>query len=250
MLTVAVPTRNRSSRLTRFLRSLDDSGATGIKTLVVHDSPTEMESVLECQQQYMNYPLFNSIVMPNKSSLAELWNYCIAYSDTDWVLVCNDDAVFMKDWDKYLLDTIASEKFLQINLLHYGGFCINKRMILRNGWFDERFRGGGFEDNDWQLRIFEGGHKKHVDISHDYKFMDHLKVSDDTNWRGVNNDQWIMEKWGRIHLWDWHQPSFRVRPEIDWHPAFTKRYENKFQEESRIPFINANYVNSRKEIFH
>ena len=58
-------------------------------------------------------------------------------------------------------------------MLHYGGFCINRRMILKNGWFDERFRGGGFEDIDWQVRISESHLQMFVDISEDFKLVDH-----------------------------------------------------------------------------
>lgn len=252
MITVAVPTRDRFSRLERFINSFDDTtdrNKTNFQFFVVHDSPTQSESVRFTHRLMEHRPYFNHIVMKNKSSLAELWNYCIAFSDTDWVLVCNDDAVFKPGWHEYLIDKIREGNHLQINLLHYGGFCIHKKMILRNGWFDERFRGGGFEDNDWQLRLYEGNLKGLVDISHDFKLMDHLKYSDGTNWLGVNNESWILKKWGRNSLWNWRIPSFRKEGEIDWHPAFTKRYEDKYQESSQIRTINER-VGSQREIYH
>jgi len=184
------------------------------------------------------------IYSPTKSSLTELWNYCLIFAPTDWVLICNDDAVFKPGWLDHLEKQIASGKYWQVNLLHYGGMCLHKSMVLRLGWFDETFRGGGYEDIDWQLRIKESGIKGQIEQKHNWKFMDH-HVTTTKKWRGLNNSQWISEKWGRAG--NWKLPSYRKRPEVDWHPTYTKKYEQKFGLKSRIPEINK-MVDSGKAI--
>lgn len=239
-LTIAVPTRDRASRLKDFVRTFMETTDNGNRPqlLIVHDSPTKEESIC-ISRQAQSVIGANTIIIPEKSSLTELWNHCIMFTNTDWVLVCNDDAQFHGGWLEYLQQHLNTNQFDQINLLHYGGFCIHKRFILKVGWFDERFRGGGFEDIDHQLRVNESNYKDLVDRSQDFKLMSHHKFSDGTDWHGLNNDQWILQKWGRRDLWNWKIPSFRKHGEIDWHPAYTIRYEEKYNMKSELQAINS-----------
>jgi glycosyltransferase involved in cell wall biosynthesis len=251
MISVAVPTRHRLPKLQKFVDSFIRTTTEENRPhlLIVSDAPEASDPTIEyARSLHASLPRFDYIRNHHKKGLATLWNQCIYTSPTDWTLVCNDDAVFQDGWLAWLTEQISSGKYLQVNLLHYGGFCISKRMILKNGWFDERFRGGGFEDNDWQLRVYEGGLYSSVyNWPIDWKYMLHEKVNDGNNWRDENNYDWMAEKWGKNCCWG--TPAFRQRPEIDWHPFYTSLYERTYGETSRLAKINS-WVGAKKPAFH
>lgn len=211
---------------------------------VILDSPDALhEDYTLIQNDFLTsaFPedYIRSVIVPDKSSLTELWNLSIILAPTDWVLICNDDVTFNPGWVEYLEQQIATDKFDLIHLFHYGGMCIHKRLILKMGWFDENFNSGGFEDIDFQLRISEAGLKDRVDRSHDFirkegkvevgHFMNHHRdVQANGSWAGGNNADWICEKWGRKSPWDFRIPSFRQSLEVNWHPAYTSKYEEKY----------------------
>ena len=236
---IAVPTRNRLSRVQRFVETFLQTTEEGNRPemLFIHDSPTSDDSV----NYTSKLPHTNTLVFSEKSGLTKLWNQCIIKSNKEWVLVCNDDAIFKNGWYEHLTEQINSGKFLQINLLHYGGFCIHRKMILRNGWFDENFKGGGFEDIDWQLRLSESDSDHFLERSKDFILLDHGKFYDGTNWLGENNHHYIEQKWNKSHkswLSQKIEPSFRQLPEIDWYPRTTAMWSKYYGEESQIPQIN------------
>lgn len=251
LISVAVATRHRPGILESFIttygRSLwksvekDPTNRTPCLT-VLHDSPAglTLDSAVALADDW--HGLFNrSVWLPDKSSMTELWNMAIILSPTDWVLVCNDDIEFKPGWLEYLENTIATGKYDLIHLFHYGAFCIHKSMVLSIGWFDERFRFAGFEDNDFQLRISEAGIKDRVDRSHDFirrdggrevgHFVDHTKYvhNQHCSWGG-SNEPWFKAKWGREseQFVDWRSPFTRNAKEIDWHPIYSHKYRVKF----------------------
>jgi hypothetical protein len=207
---------------------------------IIHDSPDELyydQSVYE--GDLGDIPTMRDVVLPEKSSLTELWNWCIMLAPTDWVLICNDDTTFNPGWVEYLEEQIATDKYDMIHLFHYGGMCIHKRLILKMGWFDENFRGGGFEDIDYQLRISEAGLKDRIDRSHDFlrkegtveigHFMNHHRdVQANGSWSGENNADYMCQKWARRSPYDYTKPSCRQYREKNWHPMYTRRYEEKY----------------------
>jgi glycosyltransferase involved in cell wall biosynthesis len=236
-ISVAVPTRHRKDILVKFRNTYYDSLRFGnIPYLtVIYDAPDRHSNT--CLPGELSGGLTREIFNPDKSSLTELWNQCLIMSPTDWVLVCNDDIEFKKGWLEYLEEKIEAGEHDIIHLFHYGAMCIHKSLVLKIGWFDERFRGGGFEDNDHQLRIFEAGLKHRVDRSHDFirregnreigHFIDHTKfIHKGEGWQGCNNADWIKEKWGADLTW--RTPVVRQRSEVDWHPTMTRKYEEKF----------------------
>lgn len=249
-ISVAVPTRHRAAAISEFVNSFVDSlkqsplhhpkcnDLSEFPNLnILHDAP-DKESFEHVSYPYYEY--FNEITLPEKSSLTELWNWCIMLAPTDWVLICNDDVTFNKGWLEYLEQQIATDKYDMIHLFHYGGMCLHKRLILKLGWFDENFRGGGFEDIDYQLRISEAGLKDRIDRSHDFirkegkveigHFMNHHRdVQANGSWSGENNADWMCDKWTRKSPYDYKIPSIRKFHEIDWHPTYTYKYRVKYE---------------------
>ena len=239
LISVAVPTRHRPQCMKRFFESYQ-AATPGIASSNPHitvllDAPNDI-----CFPDTWGVNAsMQKIEIYEKSSLTELWNWGIITAPTDWVLLCNDDIVFKPGWLQYLEQQIHNTDALQINLGHYGAFCMHKSLVLRIGWHDERYMGGGYEDIDWQLRIAEAGLKDRVDNSHTFyenrpghdvgHFIDHFKSSSNEGWQGRNNSRWICMKWSRRAPAAWNRaPSIRTVAEPDWHPAYTFRYVERF----------------------
>lgn len=265
LITVAAPTRHRTDKVEKFIKSLHKTTCERNNkpyVLLINDSPESENETYELRSIVGGVvPDFQVIYSPLKKGLAALWNDCVLYAPTDWVLICNDDIVFKQDWLEYLERQIATDQFDQIMIAHYGGMCIHKRMFLKLGWFEERFMGGGFEDNDWALRISESGLKDRVDMSHSFThsevvnasrgwlrdvgpFADHYKINDgpkgtNVGWEGRNNKSFIYQKWG-YSPFDPGAPSFRRMYEVDWHPFHTWRWQDQYGIQSQIPTINEN----------
>lgn len=275
-ISVAVGTRHRYKCLKKFVKSFVDTTnrITRPHLNILHDAPDineglddsrkELDNMWEGDNKTIWAPYgpseLGQTILPSKSSLTELWNWCIMLAPTDWVLICNDDVTFNPGWVEYLEKQIATDKYDMIHLFHYGGMCIHKRLILKCGWFDENFRGGGFEDIDYQLRISEAGLKDRVDRSHDFirregkievgHFMNHHRdVKTNGSWSGENNAEWMCQKWGRKSQEDYRLPSFRKEWEQNWHPAYTRKYEEKYGIEIQFPYIGPLFINSKKEIY-
>lgn len=241
-ISVAVPTRHRVKCINRFVESFQDNTPTGHRRpylTILYDAP-KAPGASELTFKYPHKTRMQEVTVWEKSSLTELWNLGILTAPTDWVLLCNDDIVFKPGWLEYLEEQIATGKYDQINLGHYGAFCMHKSLVLKIGWHDERYRGGGYEDIDWQLRIAEAGLKDRVDNSHTFyknvpghdigAFIDHFKDGKNEGWQGENNQGWICSKWSRPTPSQWNRiPSVRAVNNIDWHPSYTKRYEKRYK---------------------
>lgn len=264
-ISVAVPTRHRLVILSKFIdtfnKSIEDIDQKPVLS-VFHDAPTNCladYSVMTADEEMGKNLGIRSILVPDKSSLTELWNQCIIFSPTDWVFICNDDIEFKSGWLEYLEKKIDEGQHDIIHLFHYGAMCIHKSLVLKIGWFDERFRGGGFEDNDHQLRIFEAGIKDRVDRSHDFirkegnreigHFIDHTKfIHMDEGWQGNNNADWIKKKWGADLTW--RTPVVRRVGEVNWHPTMTRKYEEKFGFKEQFTLNAYNSIKEQRQVRH
>jgi hypothetical protein len=67
----------------------------------------------------------------------------------------------------------------------------------------------------------------------------------------MDNEIWMIKKW-RLdnNAYAWDKPSYRREGEVDWHPAHTALYEERYGIKCRIPYINEHYVGCGKEVFH
>lgn len=249
MIEIAFPTRNRPREVRNTLESLFGTLPPGahVPIHVIHDDPPE-----ELGQESMDVvasllrPYDRQIINQDKSSLTQLWNQCILSTRSDWVLIASDDIKFQPGWYEYLKEQTESGKWLQVMMMSFCAFCVHKSMVLHIGWFDERFRGGYYEDNDWQLRVAESKLKHRVDYSRNEQLI-HNRPTTTHKWHCVNNHHWIQEKWHNIY--DWTRPSFRQVGEEKLYPLVTAGYEIDYGMKSRIPIINSTMVKNGVGVF-
>jgi glycosyltransferase involved in cell wall biosynthesis len=253
LISVAVPTRNRPAILHEFFKSFVATTPKNENTpvlTILHDSPPlgYFDGAVCFGDKYQNDNFeVRSIVVPDKSGLTRLFNLSIVFAPTDWVLICNDDITFNPGWLQYLEEKIAEGKWNAICLFNFGAICIHKSMMLKVGWFDERFDFGGHEDNDYQLRIAEAGLKDTIERSHDFirrdgdvevgHYVNHNKYvhKGSASWHG-DNSVWATQKWGHIN---YAHPCRRVYDEVDWYPKYSMQYARKFNMLPEWPLITS-----------
>jgi glycosyltransferase involved in cell wall biosynthesis len=92
--------------------------------------------------------------------LAKCFNTILRAAKHDWVVIANDDVRFDKGWKDTLLATMKEcSKAQHIVMAYprnrYACFAMSKALVARIGWWDERFTGYFYEDEDWHLRLSE-----------------------------------------------------------------------------------------------
>ena len=94
-------------------------------------------------------------------SLSRVWNWSLAQSVGDWVMISNEDIRLEENWFVDLVRDIEDNP----HALWHGPsrhFLMHRKLIERVGWFDERLTGFTFEDLDYIRRM------NHEGVSHRY----------------------------------------------------------------------------------
>lgn len=101
------------------------------------------------------------IMSPIFRGCAFMWNTCINFTNTEFILNLNDDILiknnFLNEFEEILskhTESHGNESF-KLNRV-WCHVCLSRSDILNKvGYFDERFIGLGDEDSDWSLRFKE-----------------------------------------------------------------------------------------------
>jgi len=98
---------------------------------------------------------------------SKAFNNLIIESNTDWVLITQDDMLFDSDWLDVLNNILEEKPHLeQIHLNSFNCMVFHKKTIARMGWWDERYRYfPDMCDDDWYLRTVEAlGYSPYVNV--------------------------------------------------------------------------------------
>lgn len=104
---------------------------------------------------------------PNNSSIAATWNKCIHLSDTDWLMISNDDVIWKNGWYE-IFQQKAEEGCLLIGC-GFSCFLIHKKLIELIGEFEEKLVQAYCEDTDFLLRIIKN---RGIRISQEFRKYD------------------------------------------------------------------------------
>ena len=168
----------------------------------------------------------------------------------EWLVIANDDVVFDSDWlCEFESGFIACPNALHIGMAYpsnrYSCFAVHRDLVRKIGWFDERFVGIFYEDEDWHLRLSEyakcaPGTRVHEDDEdgifaiidcalHDHGFTiaDRKRFGKTGTLSRAANENFFLDKWRRAATGGWaskgkvcgeHGNFERVLPEIEWYP--------------------------------
>lgn len=118
-----------------------------------HNKKEQDEYLTKIKLFLANFKNINFVYYEQPQGLCKLWNQLIILSKSNKIVVLNDDISISKK----LKTEIEASKILNSNfgLINgsYSHFLIDKKIINKIGWFDERFPGIGYEDHDYEIRL-------------------------------------------------------------------------------------------------
>ena len=237
-LTIAFYTKDRYEALDKALSSLTLTIPQNVPIMVLEDQP---KSRFRKNDLLIDYDNLYVVELPKKSSCAHLMNLCTLLSGTRYVMICNDDVIFNSDKWLRLSEEKIAEGFECILLYNWGVFILDKKVLPKLGYADERFTGGCHEDADLSLRVARNKIKisnltgdpttlrpeqpdtkvSEADITHNPLYYS------GACWDASFNEKFFLDKWG--------QQFGTVSPfahaqrieDVDWYPALTNFWREK-----------------------
>lgn len=111
------------------------------------------------------YPVIEQRLLPdfnlqyfdgsNVNSFSHLVNSCVAAAPAETVILMSDKVLPTKDNIKKTLE-LLDQGYGLVALYRFAFFGLRKELFRRIGCFDERFSSGGYEDDDYFIRLKEG----------------------------------------------------------------------------------------------
>jgi hypothetical protein len=102
------------------------------------------------------YDNISPIFYQQMRGCSKMWNDLIIHSPTEHILILNDDVEILNT-EKFLKncnDHTNFDSFFKINGC-FSHFVVSKKIMMKLGWFDERFLGFGEEDGDMMWRYIQ-----------------------------------------------------------------------------------------------
>ena len=87
-------------------------------------------------------------------SFSKLVNSCVASADTETVILMSDKVTPTNDDINRLLE-LLDQGYAMVAFYRLAFFGFKKQLLRKIGMFDERFVGGGYEDDDFYIRLKE-----------------------------------------------------------------------------------------------
>ena len=87
-------------------------------------------------------------------SFSQMVNDAIDDTDSEFMIFCNPKTILEVNDIEFIIGKL-SEGYCFVSTVSFGLFGLSKELIRRIGMLDERFIGGGFEDNDFAIRLLE-----------------------------------------------------------------------------------------------
>ena len=175
-----------------------------------------LQEITEWVKPYKNVSL---ITYKIPQGLCTLWNQLVIKAPSQNIFLLNEDINVSLSFKKDLLSSgILTSEFGLING-SFSHFMLNKSLIKKVGWFDERFPGIGYEDHDYEIRMTIAG-----------KQVEHYIVEGIKNERVVPKD-WSYDKNHEVILTKYSSPN-------------EKHYFSKweFSETEKIGFTYARII--------
>lgn len=175
-------TYNRKDSLIRLIDSIlstTQDKINEIKEIVIYNNNSSDGTLEELNNRYKDN---NKIVIynfeHNTRNRAKRMNFMLSRSTTDWTFLLQDDVFVKTGWFEYWTQfTNNCNDYFLINT--DGGYCIslfNKKILELNGYFDEGFCDGEYDDTDYTYRLTKDFADKvksikfdHLTFEHDYE---------------------------------------------------------------------------------
>jgi hypothetical protein len=122
------------------------------------------------------------------ASFSKLVNSCVANCDTEIVIMMSDKVLPRAEHVHQLLN-LLNKGYGFVGLYRFAFFGFKKELFRKIGPMDERFVGGGFEDDDFYIRLKEADIAMYV--THDVPYNAAESSWDQTRTQEIFIDKWI-----------------------------------------------------------
>lgn len=106
------------------------------------------------------------------NSYSELINDCVATSPTEYIIFINDRTTPYASDAKHMLE-LLEDGYAAVTKYSVGFMAFSKELIRKIGWWDERYYGGGYEDDDFVLKL----------RLHNLSYYESLEGTYDMSWK-------------------------------------------------------------------
>ena len=126
----------------------------------------------------------------NVHSFASLVNSCVEKSKTEIVILMSDK-IRPTDYDIHKTINLINEGYAFVGLYRFGFFGFKKELFRKIGPLDERYGGGGYEDDDFYIRLKEADLSMYLSHEVDY-------IKGNSSWESDTCRQHFINKWGDV----------------------------------------------------
>jgi glycosyltransferase involved in cell wall biosynthesis len=202
-LTLSITSVARPQELARTLGML--RGFPAVQVILNGPNLDDYRSVIHEHRDSVRF-----IINRRNLGIAAAWNQGIVCSNTRFVILSSDDLGFPDRWVDPLVTLLSRpDPPLQISLsypMSYACFCVDKRLMTLQGWFDHNFTRAYYEDEDWYLRWRERL-RLHNDPVPSEEIVPHLRSVNRhphtrAPWNAIPNTVYFNWKWRRMSRFD------------------------------------------------
>lgn len=124
------------------------------------------------------------------SSFSKLVNDCVLQAPSEIVIIMSDKVTPIAENVQKLV-SLLNEGYAFVGLYRLGFFGFKKELLRQIGMFDERYIGGGFEDDDFYIRLKEANLAMY--ITHEVEYTKTI-----SSWNYSQSAVHFNNKWGDI----------------------------------------------------
>jgi len=118
-----------------------------------YDSEVQKKYIADITNLLSSYDNVTFFSYDKGQSLSKLWNQIVIHSKKKKTFIFNDDIKISSCFRNSLEQSGIVEEGCGLVNSSWSHFLINRDIIKLNGWFDERFSGVGYEDQDYEIRL-------------------------------------------------------------------------------------------------
>jgi hypothetical protein len=220
------------------LKSLIDSirNFMNNRIVIVVNGEINKEENVEYINNIFNLCIDNNIIpifFPEFRSLSKMWNTGCMFSNSNDLLVLNDDIILLETFKQDFAD-ISYDNILLLNN-SFSHFLIKKQFLDDIGYFEERFLGIGWEDADFCARYMKKYQKyiPHKNISSiKHSCSDICSDNQNITWNkySIINRDFFIEKYGNYSS-PWYTHTDQKLSDINPYPleSYFHKYKNNIQ---------------------
>ncbi len=171
------------------------------------------------------YPIF----FIETRGLSKMWNTGIIHSNSENVIVLNDDVIVQPNFTNECENFVTSSEYNGLCMINNGFsyYIINKEIINELNYFDERFLGFGWEDGDFAQRflIKTGSKASSFHTSQIYNISsDEIHENIPTTWGkySIYNRDFAKAKFDNFdqHYFNWGNYNFETENQYPYETFF------------------------------